>query len=75
LKRINITNSILEKSIEIKATNNLSVCDSWIAATAVVSGAILVHKDREFEQLKAMARLRALPYKGGGIKKKTGYPL
>lgn len=63
LKRINITDPIFEKSIEIKATNSLSVCDSWIVATAICTDAILVHKDPEFEQVKSMVKLKTLPYK------------
>ncbi len=43
--------------------HNLSVCDSWIAATAIAEEAVLVHKDPEFEQVKAIVRLKALPYK------------
>jgi predicted nucleic acid-binding protein len=63
LKRIDITDPIFEKAIEIKATNNLSVCDSWIVATAFCTGAVLVHKDPEFEQVKSLVKLQALPYK------------
>jgi predicted nucleic acid-binding protein len=63
LKRIDVTNTIFEKSIEIKASNNLSVCDSWIVATAVAEQAVLVHKDAEFEQVKTIVKLKALPYK------------
>lgn len=63
LQRISCTDAIFEKAIEIKATNSLSVCDSWIAATAVATGAILVHKDPEFEQIKRIVKLKALPYK------------
>ncbi len=63
LIRIDLTEAILEKSIEIKAMHNLSVCDSWIAATAIAEEAVLVHKDPEFEQVKAIVRLKALPYK------------
>ncbi len=63
LKRINITDAIFEKSIEIRAAKSLSICDSWIAATAVAADAVLVHKDPEFEQLKTIVRLKPLPYK------------
>ena len=63
IEKINVTDSILEKAIEIKATNDLSVCDGFIAATAIASGSILVHKDPEFEQLKTIVKLRPLPYK------------
>jgi predicted nucleic acid-binding protein len=63
LKRIDVTDPILAKAIEIKATNSLSVCDSWIAATAIATDSILVHKDPEFEQLQTFVKLVALPYK------------
>jgi predicted nucleic acid-binding protein len=63
LERIDITDPIFEKAIEIKATNSLSVCDSWIIATAIVTGSILVHKDPEFEQVKKLVKLESLPYK------------
>jgi len=63
LERIDITDQIFEKAIEIKATNSLSVCDSWIIATAMVTGSVLVHKDPEFEQVKGIVKLKKLPYK------------
>ena len=63
LKRIDVTDTIFEKSIEIKASKNLSVCDSWIVATAVAEEAVLVHKDPEFDQVKTIVKLKALPYK------------
>ena len=50
------------KAVEIKAKNNLSVVDSWVAATAFLLKAILVHKDPEFEQLPYIEQL-ILPYK------------
>lgn len=40
--------ALLEKAAEIKATNRLSLADAWIAASAVLTGARLVHKDPEF---------------------------
>jgi predicted nucleic acid-binding protein len=63
LKRIDISDGIFEKAIEIKATQSLSVCDSWIVATAMDLNAILVHKDPEFEQMRGAMKLKALPYK------------
>ena len=63
LTRINLSNLIFEKAVEIKATKSLSVCDSWTIATAVAADAFLVHKDPEFEQVKDMVRLKTLPYK------------
>ena len=63
LTRIDMSDSVFEKAIEIKATKSLSVCDSWIIATAMTLNAILVHKDPEFEQVKGRVKLKALPYK------------
>lgn len=63
LKRIESTDAIFEKAIEIKATNSLSVCDSWIVATAIATDSTLVHKDPEFEPLERIVKLKALPYK------------
>jgi predicted nucleic acid-binding protein len=63
LQRMNITPRILEAAIEIKAMNSLSVCDSWIAATAFATESVLVHKDPEFEQVKNIVKLKPLPYK------------
>jgi len=63
LTRIDMTDSIFEKAIEIKATKSLSVCDSWIIATAIVLDSTLVHKDPEFEQVKTLVKLKTLPYK------------
>ena len=39
---------LLEASL-IKASHSLSVADAWIAATAILSRATLLHKDPEFE--------------------------
>jgi len=47
----------------IKAKHRLSVADAWVAATAERLGAVLVHKDPEFEPLADLVRLHALPYK------------
>jgi len=47
----------------IKASHRLSVADAWVAATAHRLGAILVHKDPEFEPLAGDLLLHPLPYK------------
>lgn len=39
---------ILDAAATLKAAGRLSVADSWIAATALVHGAVLVHRDREY---------------------------
>lgn len=43
--------NILEAAACIKARGGLSVADAWIAATAQIHKAILVHKDPEFASL------------------------
>ena len=48
--------NILETASRIKARGEVSVADSWIAATAIEHGATLVHKDPEFESLKEVAQ-------------------
>ena len=63
LRRIDLTERLLLTAGEIKANYPLSVADSWIAATALVQEATLVHKDPEFEPLKDRISLKSLPYK------------
>jgi predicted nucleic acid-binding protein len=43
---------ILERAAQIKSTGRISVADSWIAATAALHNATLVHKDPEFAGLR-----------------------
>jgi predicted nucleic acid-binding protein len=54
--------TLLERAASIKATHPLSLADAWIAATALELGAVLVHKDPEFENLPGLSEER-LPYK------------
>ena len=42
------TEPLLMEASGIKATHPLSVADAWIAATALLSRATLLHKDPEF---------------------------
>jgi len=53
--------ALLEQAAEIKATHRLSVADAWIAASAILHRATLVHKDPEFEPLDIPQH--RLPYK------------
>ncbi|MBU0629437.1 MAG: PIN domain-containing protein [Candidatus Margulisbacteria bacterium] len=48
---------------ELKAAHNISLADSWIAATAKKHNATLVHRDPEFEPLKKSLDSLILPYK------------
>jgi len=47
----------------IKAKYKLSFADAFIACTAIHYDALLVHKDPEFEALKAILQMEILPYK------------
>ena len=55
--------ALLEKAAEIKAMHPMSLADAWIAATALLKGALLVHKDPEFTALVCQQLI--LPYKSG----------
>jgi predicted nucleic acid-binding protein len=46
---------------EVKATHSVSLADAFVAATAQLTSAILIHKDPEFEPLKGTIALQALP--------------
>lgn len=48
---------------KFKGTYNISLADAMIAAFAKTLGAILVHKDPEYHQLKGEIRQFPLPYK------------
>src|SRR5947208_240594 len=50
--------AILEEAARMKAGGGLSVADAWIAATAVVREAVLVHKDREFARVRQVRQER-----------------
>ena len=45
------TEPLLLEASRIKASHPLSVADGWIAATALLSRATLLHKDPEFEAM------------------------
>ena len=47
----------------LKANHRISFADAWMAATAIILGAILVHKDPEFEELEDELEMLRLPYK------------
>jgi predicted nucleic acid-binding protein len=47
----------------LKATNRISLADSYIAALCKNYQGILVHKDPEFEQLSSSIKEYRLPYK------------
>lgn len=49
---------ILEAAAALKERGGLSVADAWIAATARVRDAVLVHKDPEFSVAREVAQER-----------------
>jgi predicted nucleic acid-binding protein len=52
---------ILARAARIKARGGLSVADAWIAATAIEHGAVLIHKDAEFEGVLELRQERLAP--------------
>ena len=48
---IHESEELLVKAAELKAAQHLSLADAWIAASAIMAGATLVHKDPEFSAL------------------------
>ncbi len=65
LEWIHESKPLLEKAAEIKATNRLSVADAWIVGSALLTDAVLVHKDPEFETLNCEQLI--LPYKASSL--------
>ncbi|CAN5893716.1 hypothetical protein BH24DEI2_BH24DEI2_09480 [soil metagenome] len=59
----NANESVLLSAASYKANHKLSLADAVIAAFASTHGAVLVHKDPEYEVLQADVRLEPLPYK------------
>ena len=47
----------------LKALHRLSLADAIIAAFAIRKDAILMHKDPEFDTLRGLLKMEALPYK------------
>ena len=48
---------------KLKAQNKISFADAWVAATAILYDATLVHKDPEFKQLDDYITFIDLPFK------------
>ena len=61
IHRIDVSEDLLLAASRIKAAHDLSVADAWIAATALVTGSRLVHKDPEFRPLAGEIPLLELP--------------
>jgi predicted nucleic acid-binding protein len=72
--RINLMNKLMITRVDssqelgliagtLKAIHRISFADAWVAATAMMLGAVLVHKDPEFEELEDKLKMLKLPYK------------
>lgn len=55
--------STLLTASKLKAEHRVSLADAIIAAFAIRRGAVLMHKDPEFDALTGLLPLEALPYK------------
>ena len=55
--------SIVLTAANLKANHRISLADAIIAAFAIRCGAVLIHKDPEFEALTGLLQIEALPYK------------
>lgn len=66
-----IDEPILLTAARFKASHKVSFADAMIAAFAKLYGAILLHKDPEFEVLAEEIGLEALPYKPRSVPSRT----
>jgi len=55
---VSCEDGILEAAASLKSRRGLSLADCWIAATALVRGAVLVHRDPEYEGLREIRQRR-----------------
>lgn len=61
IEEIGFTDAILFTAGRLKAQYRLSLAGAWIAGTAIVIGATLVHKDPEFDALAGELAMQRLP--------------
>ena len=54
---------VLLTAAKVKANHRISLADAIIAAFAIRKGAVLMHKDPEFDALSGLLSMEALPYK------------
>lgn len=63
VKWVHSTEDLCLSAGALKARYKMSFADSFIAATALHSDGLLVHKDPEFDALKSILAMESLPYK------------
>lgn len=56
--------ALCSEAAKLKASYKLSFADAFVAATAKQLGAVLVHKDPEFNAVSSVVNQRMLPPKG-----------
>ena len=63
LEKVHSSDVLALSAGRIKANLRLSLADAFVAATALLKGSVLVHKDPEFGSLSKDLQMMALPYK------------
>ena len=63
ITRVDISDELIALAARMKGMYRMSLADAWVVATAKQLGAILVHRDPEFEQAAVEVRLQPLPYR------------
>ena len=61
ITRVDVSDELIALAARMKGMYRMSLADAWILATAKQLGAILVHKDPEFEQAAMEVQLQPLP--------------
>jgi predicted nucleic acid-binding protein len=61
-----MTDDVLRSAGRFKAQHRMSLADAIVAGFASSAGAVLVHKDPEFETIASAVQLEPLPYKRPG---------
>ena len=56
--RVDMDEEVLRSAADLKSKYQLSVCDAWIAATAMSRAAVLVHRDSEFDPISEVSQLK-----------------
>jgi predicted nucleic acid-binding protein len=68
----NMDEATLLTAARLKAEYRVSLSDAIIAAFAIRNGAVLIHKDPEFDALTGLLPMEALPYKNFDNKAEKG---
>ena len=63
ITRVDVSDELIALAARMKGMYRMSLADAWVVATAKQLGAILVHRDPEFEQAAVEVRLQPLPYR------------